>query len=84
MSQGIGIYTLVQPCCTSRLYGDAVEGLTATREIRFRSPSGSGPKIFFFTCHTTMEEFYLYISVVILSLHSSNNDLARYLWLNCH
>ena len=32
-------------------YGDAVECLTATREIRVRSPSGSGPKIFFFTCH---------------------------------
>ena len=32
-------------------YGDAVECLTATREIRVRSPSGSGPKIFFFTCY---------------------------------
>ena len=32
-------------------YGDAVECLTATRDTRVRSPSGSGPKIYFFTCH---------------------------------
>ena len=31
--------------------GVAVDCLAATREIRVRSPSGSGRKIFFFTCH---------------------------------
>ena len=52
MSQGIGIYThLYSLAVQAGFYGDAVECLTATREIRVRSPSGSGPKIFFFTCH---------------------------------
>ena len=52
MSQGIGIYThLYSLAVQAGFYGDAVECLTATREIRVRSPSGSGTKIFFFTCH---------------------------------
>ena len=56
MSQGIGIYThlyrhLYSLAVQAGFYGDAVECSTATREIRVRSPSGSGPKIFFFTCH---------------------------------
>ena len=52
MSQGIGINThLYSLAVQAGFYGDAVECLTATREIRVRSPLGSGPKIFFFTCH---------------------------------
>ena len=51
------ICTLVQPCLQAGFYGDAVECLTATREIRVRSPSGSGLKIFFFTCHMRKPTF---------------------------
>ena len=52
MSQGIGIYThLYGLAVQAGFNGDAVECLTAIREIRVRSPSGSDPKIFFFTCH---------------------------------
>ena len=46
------IYThLYSKAVQAGFYGDVVECLTATREIRVQSPSGSGPKIFFFTCH---------------------------------
>ena len=52
MSQGIGIYIhLYSIAVQAGFYGDAVECSTATREIRVRSPSGSGLKNFFFTCH---------------------------------
>ena len=59
------IYTLVQLCCTSRLLWrpDRVSGCHLGDPGSI--PSGSGPKIFFFTCHivTITVVFLLWFSV---------------------
>ena len=55
MGENVTGYRYIYIAVQAGFYGDAVECLTATREIRVQSPSGSGPKIFFFTCHIPMQ-----------------------------
>ena len=45
------MYTLVRPCCTSRLLWRRGRLSDCHPGDPGRSSSGSGPKIFFFTCH---------------------------------